>query len=360
MRHVLVRALPLALLAALVATPAAEAASVRLRGTAYEFNTSKVRLGGATIRVAEFPRLRARVRADGTYTLVVPDRARVTPYIEAAGYHTIHLQTFTTAGEDLVNVNFQTPTEPVYRALAAILQVPLDERGELRSCAIVSTFSTVNVRAVGFDAFTRYGAHGVAGATASASPALPAPVYFNEQVIPDRAQLRSSKDGGVVWTNVPSGVYTIRALHPTTRFARFVATCRPGRVVNANPPWGLHELAQRGTTRARATWRRGGARVALRSLRLSRLPAKATVRVRCTGRGCPFRSRTLRPPGSTADVGRALGAGASRLRAGQALEVAVTAPVTDGTVIRWAIGRRGTPRALTRCVPLGYARPRAC
>ena len=30
---------------------------------------------------------------------------------------------------------------------------------------------------------------------------------------------------------------------PTTRFASFLATCEPGRIVNANPPWGAYELS---------------------------------------------------------------------------------------------------------------------
>ena len=182
------------------------------------------------------------MKRDGTYDLTVPDRATVTPYIVAAGHHTIYLQTFRTDGEDLDRVNFQTPTESIYRALAALLSVPLHPNGELRDCAIVSTFSTRNVRDLRFRRFTAYGAHGIGGATAFGKPALPKAVYFNEDVIPDPAQPLSSIDGGVVWTRVPAGVYRIRARHPSTRFASFVATCRPGRVVNANPPWGLHEL----------------------------------------------------------------------------------------------------------------------
>jgi hypothetical protein len=52
-----------------------------------------------------------------------------------------------------------------------------------------------------------HGAHGVAGATAFATPALAAPIYFNRQVVPDPAQLRSSVDSGVIWPRVPTGVY---------------------------------------------------------------------------------------------------------------------------------------------------------
>ena len=70
--------------------------NVHLRGTAYEFNNVHTLLAGATIRVAEFPRLKAVVQRNGRYDLIVPDRTRVTPYIVARGYHKIYLQTFTT------------------------------------------------------------------------------------------------------------------------------------------------------------------------------------------------------------------------------------------------------------------------
>ncbi len=229
-------------LATAVAAPAAASRTATLSGTAYEFNNTGVRLAGATIRVAEHPRLRATVAADGSYRLAVPAHGRVTPYIVAEGYHTIYLQTFAMAGRSRQRVNFQTPTDAVYDALATLLDVPLTPDGELRQCAIVSTFATAAVHDLSFDAFVAYGAHGVAGATATTTPALPRPTYFNDQVVPDPAQASSSIDGGVIWTRVPTGVYRVRAHHPERRFASFVATCRPGRVVNANPPWGLYEL----------------------------------------------------------------------------------------------------------------------
>ena len=90
---------------ALVAAAGASARTVHIRGTAYEFNNGKVRLGGAKVGVAEDRRFRATTRSDGTYDLVVPDHARVTPFITAAGYHSIHLQTFRTGGANLYRVN---------------------------------------------------------------------------------------------------------------------------------------------------------------------------------------------------------------------------------------------------------------
>jgi hypothetical protein len=244
--------LPLALASAaglVAAGPASAAAqpkprprTVHLTGTAYEFNKVEVRLRGAKIRVAELPGRSATVKADGSYDLVVPARATVTPYIVAKGYHTIYLQTFTTRGRDLRNVNFQTPTDAVTAALGTLLNIPLNADGYPVQCAIVSTFSTRQIDGLDFAGFVAYGAHGVAGASATTTPTLPAPVYFNEQVVPDPAQQLSSIDGGVVWPVVPAGTYRIRASAPGSRFAAITATCAPGRIVNANPPWGLHQL----------------------------------------------------------------------------------------------------------------------
>ena len=328
---------------------------MHIRGTAYEFNNSTVRLGGATIRVAERPRIRATVRRNGSYDLVVPDRANITPYITAVGYHTIYLQTFRTAGENLARVNFQTPRDSIYRALAALLDVPLDEDGELRQCGIVSTFSTRNVRDLSFRGFTSYGAHGVAGATAFATPALPDAVYFNEDVIPDPLQELSSIDGGVVWTRVPEGVFRIRARHPATRFASFVATCKPGRVVNANPPWGLHELGKHNTAKVSLTW----SGTQLRRFRVTDLPPRATVRLSCAGNGCPFKSRSTERGGRSAiDLLHDLGPAPREVSAGQTLELRVSAHAYDGKLVRYRLRSGHRPSVGTRCVPLGNTKPR--
>jgi hypothetical protein len=234
----------LLVLLALLSAPAADARArktVHLRGTAYTFDNQRP-IAGATIRIAELPRRKAISGPDGGYDLRVPDGTRITPYADAPGHHRIHVQTFVTAGRDLERVNFQIPTEGIYRALAALLGVPLGADGQLRRCAIVSTFANVAVRELSFADFVAFGAHGVAGATATTTPALPAPVYFNESVIPDRSRTASSIDGGVIWPEVPSGRYLVEGRHPTERFAPFRATCRPGRIVNANPPQGLYQL----------------------------------------------------------------------------------------------------------------------
>lgn len=329
----------------MIAALVAAAATVTLSGTAYEFNNTDVRLAGAQVRVAEDPSLGATVRADGSYRLKVPDGRKITPYINAAGHHTIYLQTFATDGQDLANVNFQVPSDAIYGALATLLKVPLDASGNPAQCAIVSTFSTRAVRAVPFDAFTAYGAHGVAGATASASPALPAPVYFNQDVIPDPSQPRSSRDGGVIWPVVPAGTYTISAHHPSARFASFTATCAPGRIVNANPPWGLHQLGK--TNPIRLSARFSGGR--LKSIRATHVPKGSTITLEAPGRI----KRVLIQPSERATMTFDLAF--LRYSGARALTLRATAPAYDGTLVRVAAR---THRATRLCVPLGETRPR--
>ncbi len=246
------RAVLLAVIAAgaLALSSAADAGppanTVTISGRAYAFNHMGTFLQGATIKVREIPGLSATTDANGDYALQVPDDTNVTPYIDPPdGYNEIDLQTFHTRGENIENANFQTPADGEYNGLAAILSVPIDpETGRPSECVIVTTASARNVRGVDYQTFWDRTPHGVAGATSTESPSLDGPIYFNEYVIPDKTATETSEDGGIVWTEVPTGTYRIETSSPDTRFASFLATCKPGRIVNANPPWGAYELSR--------------------------------------------------------------------------------------------------------------------
>jgi hypothetical protein len=226
------------------AAPASAADTVTISGRAYAFNHMGTFLAGATIKVREIPGLEATTDANGDYSLQVPDDTNLTPYIDPPpGYNEIDLQTFHPRGEDIENANFQTPADAEYNALAAILSVPIDEQtGRPAQCAIVTTASARNVRGVDYETFWERTPHGVPGATSEEFPALTGPIYFNEFVIPDRSKTETSEDGGIIWTEVPEGRYRIVTSSPSTGFASFLASCRNGRIINANPPWGAYEL----------------------------------------------------------------------------------------------------------------------
>lgn len=228
--------------------------TVHITGKTFRFGKRAPVLVGAVIKVREFPEISAVSDANGDYDLEVPDDANVTPYIVTGWnapatdpltqhYNEIDLQTFHTRGENIVNANFQTPTDLEYMGLKAILAVPANAEGRPEQCVIVTTSSARNVRDVSYDTYWDRTPHGVAGATSFTVPAVPGPTYFNNSVIPDPTWTSSSHDGGIIWSVVPAGTYRVITEHPTTRFASFLATCAPGRVVNANPPWGAYELA---------------------------------------------------------------------------------------------------------------------
>jgi hypothetical protein len=229
------------------AAPAASAKpTVTISGRAYAFNHMETGLAGATIRVRELPGVSAVTDAGGDYMLEVPDDANVTPFIDPPpGYHQIDLQTFHTRGRPIVNANFQTPADAEYYGLAALLSVPLGPDARPQQCVIVTTASARNVRGVDFATFQARTPHGVAAAAARTVPGLGPPVYFNDSVIPDPSLTSTSGDGGIIWTGVATGTYRVITEAATTRFASFLATCAPGRIVNANPPWGAYELIGR-------------------------------------------------------------------------------------------------------------------
>jgi hypothetical protein len=215
--------------------------STFLRGTAYTFNTRST-IAGAEIRVDELPELAVLTDENGAFELEVPVGADVTPYIVAAGHGTIYHQTFHTGPEAIEEVNFQTPTTAVYDLLYVILESYLGRSPFEDGCVIVSTISDPLVVGMTFEEFIQFAPHGVAGATASGEPVMPDPIYFNEAVIPDVTQTASTVDGGVLWANVPPGVYEVSASHPEVEFATFTATCVQDRAINASPPWGLHGI----------------------------------------------------------------------------------------------------------------------
>ena len=78
-----------------------------------------------------------------------------------------------------------------------------------------------------FNEFHEFHPHGVPGSTAVQSPASGRQYYFNKDVIPDPDQEVSSRDGGVLWADVETGKYQVKAYNPDTRFASSSPTASP-------------------------------------------------------------------------------------------------------------------------------------
>ena len=371
-------ALGLVPLVGATSTATAEQGTVTISGTAYEFDHIETTLGGAVIHVLEDPALTTTVAEDGTYALEVPDGAKVTPYITADGHGTIYLQTFTTAGQDLVNVNFQTPTTQTMGLLALVLGVETDDEGYPDQCVVVSTVSTKQVRGVSYQQFIDWGAHGVAGVTASITPKAGVRTYFNSSVIPDKSVKKTSADGGVVWDHLPAGEYTLSAKGAGSDWPRVHVTCADGRIVNANPPWGLNQKATTVPTKVKPTWKaRDGRAAKLTGLTVGKVPTQeipdfalehdptikkrfhGTVTVTCSGEGCfapQSRRGSLKKP---VDLMGLLGPSAKKLEAGQTLSVTLAVPGYNTRIDSWTIPAEGTPVRTSTCIPLGESRARA-
>ena len=211
--------------------------TVTLSGVAYGFNTPDP-VAGAVVRVVEAPDVEATTAAAGTWSLEVPANAEATPYVSHPDFVTMHAQTFAVGDAPIADIYFQMVTPRVYDLLAGVIGITPDPT----RCQVASTVSEKAVQGITFAEFTAHGAHGVAGATVALTPDDADVVYFNVFVVPEPSLTETSRDGGVVWGNMPVGRHTIHATHATKTFADVTIDCQPGRLINPSPPKGLAEL----------------------------------------------------------------------------------------------------------------------
>ncbi len=214
---------------------------VRVSGHAFVFglNSQNLTLEGATVAVAEAPEYATAVAADGTFSLQVPSGAPVSFSLTQPGFHPNQSAAIDLGPEGIAMLGFQTPTEETFSVLGSISEVVPDPK----RCQISTTISRLGTEPFGGDAL------GVEGAVATLSPGVPAadgPIYFayygDGFILPSRELTETSIDGGVIFSNVPPGEYTLTASKEGHRFSQVKIRCRAGVLVNAAPPNGIQEL----------------------------------------------------------------------------------------------------------------------
>ena len=210
--------------------------NITVSGNAFSFSLPGQpygRIEGAEISVLEQPGAVTETEADGYFELALPPGSEATFVMIAGGFPEAQTGTFTLPSEaDLERVTFQIPDNSLLDSMAAMIQLTVDDT----KCQLVSTV-TVAGKSI-YDP----GAHGEAGATVSAEPALGpehGPIYFNDAVIPTLGLTETSSDGGVLFTNVPPGTYLLAAHKDGVDIAPVTMKCRPNVLVNASPPYGL-------------------------------------------------------------------------------------------------------------------------
>jgi hypothetical protein len=112
-----------------------------------------------------------------------------------------------------------------------------------------------------------------------------------------------------------------------------------------------------------SSFRVRGTHFSIRKLRVTEVIAGETVEFRCSGKRCPVRRLRAGSPrrGGTVDVRARLGKRRrDRFRAGQTLEVWITAPGRIGKVVRYRLRRGRVPDSVPLCARPGEPRPRRC
>lgn len=237
-------------------------ATVAVSGIAWVFSLGPYgRIDGATVSVLEDPALFTSTDANGAFTIAnIPVDSDATFVLSHENHPLTYTKTFRVPDHDIDDLTFQIPDWQLYHLLEDFLDVETDPT----KCQIVSTF-TRNGRTIGDP-----GAHGEPGAILTMEPAGFAedgPIYFNDQVLPDRSRTYSSIDGGVLLINVEPGDYqlaatcmddpsamlaeyppaefpddSLRCAFEDVAFERVRMKCRAGVFLNASPSYGLQAL----------------------------------------------------------------------------------------------------------------------
>ena len=324
----------------LLTAPAAATGTVHLRGTAYEFNNADVRLGGRDDPGGRAPEPAHDGEAHGTYDLVSP----------TGEGHAVHrrrglshdpLQTFTTAGEDLEARELPDADRRDLQRARGAARRPARRRRRPARCAIVSTFSTRNVRDLGF---------------ASSPPTA--------RTARGRDRLRDARAAGADLLQ--------RARHPGP-LAGALLERRRRDLDRACPPASTRSARSTRRRASRPSWRPAARADRQREPALGPArvragnPAAVAARGRYSGRRRPAplraheaaegaRSCGAAPAGaarSGADAARRRARRSTSARARRAARAArrrpdalrrVPAHAFDGTLVRWAVRRGGAAR----------------
>jgi hypothetical protein len=243
--------------------------TVSVGGVAWGFNLPGMPydlIANATISVLEMPELTATSNADGEFTIEgVPAGSSATFVLEHSNYPLTYTKTHTIPETDLDNLTFQVPSYGLY----SVIEIQLGITTDPDKCQMVSTFTRVG-RTIGDP-----GHHGQVGALLSIDAPDDAsiedgPVYFGDNVVPDRARTYSSLDGGVLIINADPGDYTLsascvsdpddmaafleeypeedypdedlRCQTEDVQFESVLVKCRAGVFLNASPSYGLQAL----------------------------------------------------------------------------------------------------------------------
>ena len=190
-------------------------------------------LVGTKISVAEYPKLKTVSKADGSFSIKVPAKVKVTIVADSPD----HLVTYSATRVWLQTdgpVPLYLPTLAAARGVSALVSLPLNsDQTASKDCVINA--AVVNKSAGKYTSPQQAAdapSQSVAGATVRVSPSKGnwgQPIYDNI----DRTVTSTTTSGLALFIRVPAGTYTVSASKAGSKFDPFTATCKPGRFINA-------------------------------------------------------------------------------------------------------------------------------
>jgi putative metal-binding protein len=134
----------------------------------------------------------------------------------------------------------------------------------------------------------------------------------------------------------------------------------PGNAVDENCD-GIRDALPPIVAGISVKWDVHGSRTAFTRLLITSASRGATAELRCSGRRCPFKRKSVTAPaGGRINLLKTIKRYRGRFRAGQTLELRVTAPDKIGKVIRYPLKRGDTPVSRTLCLAPGATKPTRC
>jgi hypothetical protein len=132
----------------------------------------------------------------------------------------------------------------------------------------------------------------------------------------------------------------------------------PGNGVDENCD-GIDPPLERIGSGVSSQWIVRGRRVRLVRMRVRDVPAGGRVELRCRGRRCPV--RRVRSGRSSVDLAKRIRrAKRGHFRAGQTIEVRISAAGRIGKVVRYRLRKRRAPDGRVLCLPPGRSTPTRC
>jgi hypothetical protein len=212
---------------------------VTVSGKAFVFaGSSTDTLEGAVVAVAEDPAsYQTTVQPDGTFSLEVPSGAPASFQLDKPGFFPNQSAALELGADGVMMLGFQAPSNMTVDTLSTFVRATPDPK----LCQIATTVSRAGTDPYGGDAL------GEPGVVVTLDPPVRDhdAIYFyysDGTIFPDPALTATSIDGGVVFTNIPPGEYTLTATKAGKQFTPVTIRCRAGRLVNAAPPHGLQEI----------------------------------------------------------------------------------------------------------------------